>query len=138
MWNEAYMNPDIGDRKVLVADDDPFTRELVTEMLKDLGFSGMETAQNGEEVLSVVADHGDSIALLILDLMMPGKDGLEILGELAQRGFKGKILFVSGAATALLDSAVFFSTRKGLNVIGKMKKPFSETELDTVLRNTPD
>ena len=67
----------VGNR-VLIIDDDEKLRKLLGEYLKDHGF---ETAclPDGGNVLAVLAD--DPPDLVILDIMLPGKDGLDVLRE---------------------------------------------------------
>lgn len=65
--------------KVLIVDDDQFIRELYEEVLKDGGFE-VDTASDGEEGLSKLQKGGYSVTLL--DVMMPKKNGLEVLKEL--------------------------------------------------------
>ena len=67
-------------KKVLVVDDDLFIRELYEEVLKDDGFE-VESAVDGEEGLKKIQQGG--FDLILLDVMMPKKDGLGVLSELA-------------------------------------------------------
>jgi DNA-binding response OmpR family regulator len=59
---------------ILVIDDDPYIRELVSTLLSNEGFSVQE-AQNGREALKKLGDA--KIDLCVLDLMMPEMDGFE-------------------------------------------------------------
>ncbi|WP_211745614.1 response regulator transcription factor [Paenibacillus sp. Marseille-Q4541] len=65
---------------ILVVDDDPHIRELVSHVLKTEGFSTTE-ASNGQEALKVL--ESVKADLVILDIMMPGMDGWELCKELA-------------------------------------------------------
>lgn len=74
--------PDSGDerdRPVLVVDDDPDARELMTAMVEDLGLPVI-TADGGEEALAMVQRQRPR--LITLDLMMKGMDGWEVLQRL--------------------------------------------------------
>lgn len=62
--------------KILVIEDDQFLRELYEELLKGEGYS-VELAEDGEEGLSKFLEGGYS--LVLLDIMLPKIDGLEIL-----------------------------------------------------------
>lgn len=68
---------------ILVADDDDLLRNLVKEVLEDEGYLVYE-AENGEMALDIFWEHSD-IALVILDIMMPKIDGIEVLGEIRER-----------------------------------------------------
>ena len=108
---------------VLVADDQPIDRMILVDTLKLLGVDDIETADNGAEVLSRIADHGERIDTLLLDLMMPGTDGVEILSELENQRFQGRVGFISSADNEQLKAAVLLATGYGLNVLGNLAKP---------------
>lgn len=67
-------------RTLLVIDDDERLRSLVAEYLGNRDFEVL-TAEDGSRGLEVLAGRGD-IALVILDIMMPGMDGLEVCREI--------------------------------------------------------
>ena len=60
-------------KKILLVEDDQFTRELYDEVLKDAGFD-VTTAVNGEEGLGYIREGGYD--LILLDVMMPKIDDL--------------------------------------------------------------
>lgn len=68
---------------LLVADDDDLLRNLVKEVLEEEEFKVYE-ASDGEEALDIFWKHSE-IALVILDIMMPGMDGLAVLDEIRER-----------------------------------------------------
>lgn len=67
------------DSKVLLVDDDEKLRKLVTEYLEGYGFQ-VKTLPDGLLVLRTI--HKDSPDIVILDIMLPGKDGLDVLKEI--------------------------------------------------------
>jgi DNA-binding response OmpR family regulator len=69
-------------KKVLVVDDDQYLRELYEEILQEENFL-VETAQDGEEGLTKLQAGGYN--LVLLDLMLPKRDGLDILKALVQQ-----------------------------------------------------
>lgn len=85
------IRPDAGD--VLVVDDDPGTRELVSRSLRRVGFTTVEAA-NGEEAL--LRARVVSPAMVVLDLLMPGMDGFEVLRNLRAEGNDVPILVLTG------------------------------------------
>ncbi len=66
--------------KILIADDEELIRNLVSDYLAHSGYESL-TAEDGEEALSVFAENPD-IKLVILDIMMPKKDGWEVCREI--------------------------------------------------------
>jgi two-component system alkaline phosphatase synthesis response regulator PhoP len=65
-------------RRILVVDDEPFILRSLTFVLRKEGFEVLE-AQNGEEALDVI--RAERPALVVLDVMMPKKNGYEVLAE---------------------------------------------------------
>jgi DNA-binding response OmpR family regulator len=69
--------------RVLVVDDDPTVAEVVTAYLERAGFA-VDRAGDGEAALEAAGDRWPD--LVVLDLMLPGMDGLEVCRELRGRG----------------------------------------------------
>lgn len=68
-------------RPVLVVDDDADIRETLRFVLEDAGYP-VFTAENGREALSVLASAEELPGLILLDLMMPGMNGCDMLTAL--------------------------------------------------------
>ncbi len=60
-----------GSEMILVVEDDPDVRSMITIVLTDMGYMTLE-ASNGDEGLRVFEKYKDEIALFILDVVMPG------------------------------------------------------------------
>jgi CheY-like chemotaxis protein len=72
-----------GGRKlnILVADDDPLVRRFVAKVLKPDGYI-IHEAIDGQEALNFISKNPDKVDLLVLDLMMPVKSGMDVMKEL--------------------------------------------------------
>jgi uncharacterized protein (TIGR02266 family) len=68
----------------IVADDDVLIRTMVSNLLEGQGIRVMQAA-SGAEVLDLLGKHADQLTLVVMDLTMPGHDGLELVGELTER-----------------------------------------------------
>lgn len=68
---------------ILVVDDDPSIRALISLILQAHGYSAIE-ARDGEHALELL-DHTPAVSLMLLDLRMPRMNGLELLAELRAR-----------------------------------------------------
>jgi two-component system nitrogen regulation response regulator NtrX len=87
--------------RILIVDDDSSIRRAVKGLLEDEGYS-VVTASNGEEAVSMVdAEHFD---VLLLDIVLPGMDGLEVLDKVKQSRPKLPVIMISGQAT--VDNAI--------------------------------
>lgn len=108
-----------GTGKILIADDDPAIRDVVKILLESEGYTVVE-ASNGDEAVKL-AD--DSMDLIILDVMMPGKNGVTACVEI-RRQLTVPILFLT-AKTQDSDKAMGF----GAGADDYLAKPFSFAEL---------
>ncbi|OUQ21408.1 DNA-binding response regulator [Lachnoclostridium sp. An14] len=106
-------------KKILFADDDPEIRSVVRVLLESEGYEVIEAADGREAIR--LAD--DSMDLIILDVMMPGKDGLSACVEIRRR-LTVPILFLT-ARTQDSDKTVGF----GAGADDYLAKPFSYAEL---------
>ncbi len=70
---------------ILIADDDPIQRRLLTEMIKRAGYDA-RAVDSGEAALKAIEQAAPAIDLLVLDLVMPDLDGMGVLGRLKERG----------------------------------------------------
>ena len=107
--------------RVLVVDDEPNITELVSMALRYEGFE-VRTAAAGREAISAVADFKP--ALVILDVMLPDIDGIEVLRRLEADARKVPVIFLT-ARDATEDKV------RGLTIGGDdyVTKPFSVEEL---------
>ncbi|WP_312798149.1 response regulator, partial [Tianweitania sp.] len=77
---------------VLIIDDDPVQRRLVDAALTKFGFSTL-VADGGAAALSILdGPQGRDVAIIVLDMVMPGMDGLAVLGELSARGVEAPVI----------------------------------------------
>ena len=80
--------------KVLIADDHTIVREGLKKILSNVPeVESIEEAGNGQEVINMVAK--TKFDIIILDISMPGKSGLEVLKELKQKNPKLTVLILS-------------------------------------------
>ena len=112
--------------KVLVVDDEPNIVELLTVSLKFQGFE-VATATSGVDALEVAQDFQPDA--FILDVMMPGMDGFELLPKLRGLGFDGPVLFLT--AKDAVEHRIHGLT---IGADDYVTKPFSLEEVITRLR----
>src|SRR5436305_145297 len=118
---------------VLVVDDEPTIAEVVARYLDRAGYR-TEVAGNGLKALEVAASHRPD--LVVLDLMLPGLDGLEVMRRLReQRGERIAVILLTAKGE---ESDRLIGLRRGAD--DYVVKPFSPAELvarvDAVLRRS--
>ena len=100
--------------RILIADDDPDIREILKDTLNSLG-CGVSTASNGQECLDRLEKEGPE--LVLLDIEMPDKSGLEVLKDIRRRGIDVTVIMVTAYGTveravqAMKEGAFDFITK---------------------------
>lgn len=119
-----------GNRRILVADDDPGWRDLLRYRLERSGFA-VAVAKDGSEALELSAQLDPS--LLVLDIMLPEVDGYEVLRRLKADPSTRDMPVIIMTARTLEDDVV-----KGfeLGAVDFVSKPFSPCELVARIRKT--
>lgn len=115
--------------RVMVVDDDATSRELVCFQLHLLGIANIVQAHDGLHALQVLASLPSPPECLVCDVFMPNRDGIELLAELAQQGFRGGIILLSGGDMQMLDIAGEIASAQGLQILATLPKPLA---LDTL------
>ena len=87
-------------RTILVVEDELEVRGYFQMALKCLGYS-VELAQDGDEVLSYLRDSSNEIEAVLLDIMMPNRDGFETLQDIRDFNPDLPVIMVSGAASSM-------------------------------------
>ena len=84
-------------KKILVCEDEQVIREFVVINLKRAGYEAYE-AENGEQALEIYEREGGDFDVAVLDIMMPGKDGIEVLKAARAEGNTTPALFLTAKA----------------------------------------
>ncbi len=121
-----------GGETILVVDDDEHILALTRETLEDLGYI-VVTASCGEDALAVYAEKAEEIAMIILDLGMPGMGGRQCLRELLNIDSDARILIASGYA----ESEMIEEIRQS-GAAGFLGKPYRLNDLAARVREVLD
>ncbi len=124
----------VGIRKILVVDDEPDVCEYVAIVAEGVGFEATSIT-DGRNFASAYSRKFDCI---VLDLTMPGMDGIELIRFLADNRSSASIILMSGVDSTILHSAEQLAKHHGLNIIGALKKPVSVDSLEIHLERVPD
>jgi nitrogen-specific signal transduction histidine kinase/CheY-like chemotaxis protein len=114
---------------VLVVDDEEVVRELLARVLSQEGVEVLQ-AENGAEALTIFEGRAESIDLVILDMIMPGMRGEEVLGRLRDRRRSVKVVISSGFMSEEQREKL-----KEIGVQGFLDKPYGEMEVVSMVRS---
>ena len=112
---------------ILVVDDEINIRKTVARALGKRQYD-VRTAVNGEEAVAMMDEEAPDIVLL--DLKMPGLDGLEVLGEIRQRGISTHVVIITAYGT--VDNAV---EAMKLGAVDFLQKPFLPDDIRELVEN---
>lgn len=121
-----------GAETVLVAEDDEAVRKITNDMLERFGYKFI-TAVDGEDAIKKFKENKDDIKLLLLDVIMPKKNGKEAYEEIRKIKPDIKTIFLSGYMADLMDKKGIL--KEGLNFV---MKPASPKELLRKVREVLD
>jgi two-component system nitrogen regulation response regulator NtrX len=113
--------------RILIVDDEPGIRQSLKGVFEDEGFA-TESVSSGEECLRKIADA--AYDLVLLDIWLPGIDGLETLRRIRELSPSTRIIMISGHAT--IATAV---TATKLGAYDFIEKPFSLEHTLLIARN---
>jgi two-component system, cell cycle sensor histidine kinase and response regulator CckA len=138
---EAVDNPDAqraqaplprGTETVLLAEDEPALRRLMSSVLREHGYTVLEAA-DGLEALALVSEHRASLDLVVTDVVMPGVSGHVIADRVVALSPRTRILLVSGyLGSPLVREAA------GRYADSFLQKPFTPSELCLRVRELLD
>ncbi len=111
------------DLRILILDDEPFMLKLLARMLVNHGFPLVTCCEKGEDALRLVDDVATRPSLIMLDLNMPGMDGIEFVRHLVDRNFTGSLILVSGEGERMLRTAEKLVQAHKIQILGYLQKP---------------
>lgn len=114
--------------KILVVDDFPTMRRIVRSLLRELGFSNIEEAEDGQQALAKLKEGG--IELIVSDWNMPNMDGLEMLKQVRADAALKDIPVLMVTAEAKKEN-IIAAAQAGAS--GYVVKPFTAATLEEKL-----
>ncbi len=120
----------VGARGILVLDDEPELREDIAQLLMDAGFA-VETAGHAGDVSD---DRLATFDLVLLDIAMPGLDGLDVVRRFSLMPQPPRLLLISGRGEDMLQTVADVARRGRVDVVGVLQKPFEPDELIDLLQ----
>ncbi len=117
------------EQRVLVIDDDDRVGRFIQDVTEELTIPCVVTRDSD----SFFRELTPQTTLIMLDLIMPNTDGIELLRLLSQQGCRIPIALMSGIGKRIMESAEQLAASLGLTVVGRLAKPLGLTELEALL-----
>ncbi len=123
--------------RILIIEDEPEIRSLLREMLESNGH-WIDEAPNGAAGMKQWREHARAqpIDLIITDILMPEKDGLEVIGAIQRLAPDTKIVVISGGSPRLQLPLLDIATRLG--AFHTVEKPFAMSTLLAAVNDALD
>ena len=122
-----------GSELVIVAEDEPSLRHLVTTTLTELGYTVLP-AGDGEQAVTAYERHATEVALVLLDIVMPGLDARTTYDRLRAVRSDVRVLFTTGYAPSSTRLAELLQSGR----VPVLEKPFTPQALAAKVRTTID
>ena len=119
-------------QRILIVDDEPGIRQSLGGVLEDEGYTA-ESVENGEACLAALIEGG--FELVLLDIWLPGMDGMEVLERIQEMPFDGRPLVVVISGHGSIEAAVRATK---LGAFDFLEKPLSIEKVTLVVKNALD
>ncbi len=113
-----------GGETILLVEDEDFVRDMHTEILKNYGYKVFK-ASDGEEALEIFKEHKDKIRLVLTDIVMPKKNGWDLLQDIRKINQGIKVILISGYSQVLSDKSMLLNNNETYFI----QKPISPDNL---------
>ncbi|RWX01382.1 response regulator [Flavobacterium cerinum] len=112
---------------ILIADDHPFTLQGTKSFVESYGYKVLDTCSNGVSALNLIKLHSPDIA--ILDINMPGLDGLDVTKKVQESKLKTKIILLT-----MHKEMTIYKKAKEYGIYGFILKEHAQSELEKCLQ----
>ncbi|MDZ7670131.1 MAG: EAL domain-containing protein [Gammaproteobacteria bacterium] len=114
-------------------DDEPMIGRTIAHIAESAGLEARCATGSAEFFAEAAAWAPD---VIVLDLIMPAMDGVQVIAELADAGCRAAIIITSGVDGRVLDAAGRSAAERGLHIAGVLAKPFLPAALREMLRHS--
>lgn len=127
---------DIGHLHFLVAEADSAQRRALVDMLGGLGASQVTEVPDGHTALRCFQDSfTPTVNVAIIDLALPGMDGLELIRTLAGMNCRARLIVIGAQPNNLMFSVETMAQAYGFDLLGAISKPVTAVRLASLLEN---
>ncbi len=117
-------------KRILILDDDLIVTEILGQLVSNLGHYPV-AAHNAPILASHKITDFDAV---VLDLWLSDSSAYESLQALAEQGFSGEIILISGLAEKDLEEACSQGRELGLKIAGYLRKPVNTAEFNALIQ----
>lgn len=117
--------------RFMVIDDEPFQLDLISQNLREIGITDIRTETDGHQALYAITQ--DAPDVLVCDLGLPGMDGIVLLRLVAEHGYTGGVVIMTGLDAALMHAAESLVKAHGMKLLGSMRKPVEKAALQAII-----
>ncbi|MEI7833744.1 MAG: ATP-binding protein, partial [bacterium] len=121
-----------GTETILIVEDDPAVLKVTQGILTAFGYQVLSAALPSQAE-SVLAEHGDTIALMLTDIMMPERNGHQLFESVHARFPRMRVLYMSGYPADVIGNQGVLDSRTGF-----ISKPFTANALGQKVRDILD
>ncbi|MDB5753860.1 MAG: oxygen sensor protein [Massilia sp.] len=127
---------DIAHLHFLIAEADSSQRLALADMLGQLGATQVTEVPDGHTALHFFQDsYTPTVDVAVIDLALPGMDGLELIRTLAAMKCRARLVVVGAQTSNLMFSVETMAQDYGFELLGTLTKPLSAGRLHTLLEN---
>jgi EAL domain-containing protein (putative c-di-GMP-specific phosphodiesterase class I)/CheY-like chemotaxis protein len=126
------------DLQVMVVEDHGFQRRIALRLLAELGVRQVLEGADGLHALDTLRQQPAPPDVVLVDLDMPGMDGIECISHIAHEHLARAVVVVSALDPALLNTVQTMARAYGLRVLGSVEKPLTRDKLEAVLGRLDD
>ena len=118
--------PEARPSRLLIVDDEPGITRVIEAAARELSFEvvSINDTDQFEKALQQFKP-----TLIFLDIAMPGRDGVELIGHLAAGHYPGKVVVMSGSDPRYIQMSSTIAKMRGLIVAGTLPKPFRKQQV---------
>jgi CheY-like chemotaxis protein len=118
------------EKRLLICDDEPAFGRFVKNVAEDLGYVARVTT-DGQEFIQAYDSFEPTT--IVLDMIMPGMDGNELVLWLAQQKCTARLIIITGYTPDYAENAKVLAQYKGLGMVTTLHKPIEISRLRAVL-----
>jgi DNA-binding response OmpR family regulator len=117
--------------RLLIVDDEPSIARVIEAVAQQVGFE-VHAIQHSVQFEKALGQIDPTV--ILLDIAVPERDGLELIGLLAAKSYAGKVVVMSGSDPRYIQMSSAIGKTRGLQIAGTLSKPFRGQDISDLLK----